>query len=269
MTTTLSWDDLGARYFESGVDRGVLYLDNNVGVPWSGLISVIETFTANGRTPLYFDGVKYAETAIVSEFAGTIRAYTYPDEFLEYEGVIEVGEGLHVANQLMKRFSLSYRTRIGNDEDGYDHGYKIHILYNLTAVPSAKSFQSIKTNITPVEFEWSVSGIPSQVPGYRPTCHLIIDSRQISPTLLADVENNLYGDGSSIPKLPSAANLVGFIGTWVIIRILDNLDGTWTAISTDDANIVQDLVDPTVYQIFGANISQINADTYTISDTTF
>lgn len=268
MPTTLLWDELGSRFYEGGVDRGVLYLDTGFGVAWSGLISVNEGVSSSQRTPLYFDGIKYGESAAVTEFVGNIRCYTFPDEFMEYEGMVEIGDGLHVTNQPTKRFGLSYRTLIGNDEDGFDHGYKIHVIYNLTAVSAARNYQSMDSNIDPIQFEWSLTSIPATVPGYHPTSHFIIDSRKISPDLLSDIEATLYGDGSSPAKLPSAANLAGFIGTWVIIRITDNFDGTWTA-EGDDTHIVQDGVDPTLYSIIGANVQVIDADTYTISDTTF
>lgn len=264
--TALVWDQVGTRFYEAGVDRGVLYLPSGVGIPWNGLISVTETVSGNEGTPIYFDGVKFANIMALGDFAASLKAYTYPDEFLQFEGILEVGNGLFVANQQATRFGLSYRTRIGNDVDGFDIGYKIHVLYNLTAIPTAKNFQTLAIDNRTVEFEWNVTGIPGEVAGFQPTAHLIFDTRSMGPLLVQDIENTLYGNELNDPMLPPISTLTSFIGNWVIIRITDNFDGTWTASGPDD---LITMLDTTTFQIIQANAEYLDVDTYIISDTTY
>jgi len=178
----------------------------------------------------------------------------------------EFGNGLYLANQPTQRFGLSYRTKIGNDEDGFEAGYYIHILYNLSAAPSDKEYKSISNEPEAVEFQWELSAIPVEVPGFRPTAHLILDSRLMSPTLLADIENTLYGDNVTDASLPSISTLVSFLGDWVIMRITDNLDGTWTAEGPDE---LITMLSGTEFQITQANAVYLDANTYNISDVTY
>jgi hypothetical protein len=262
----LVWDQIGTRFYESGVDRGVLYLADGNGVPWNGLISVSEKLSGNEGTPVYFDGIKYADIFAAPDFSATLKAYTYPDEFLEFEGILEVGNGLFVTNQQSSRFGLSYRTKIGNDIDGEDLGYKIHILYNLTAIPSQKNYQSFLTERSAMEFEWSITAIPGEVLGFLPTAHIILDSRKIGPLLLHDIEVTLYGDEHLNPSLPSISTLTSFISDWVIIRITDNYDGTWTATGPD--SLIK-MLDATTFQIIQANARYVDTDTYAISNSTY
>lgn len=266
METTIIWDEVGSRTYESGIDRGVIYPANGVGVPWNGITSVSEKLEGNETTALYFEGVKYAEEVVPGEYAATISAYTYPDELVEFEGNLEVGNGLFVTGQRPKRFGLSYRTKIGNDEDGDNAGYKIHVVYNLLAVPSSRNYSSINNSTSPLEFQWDVTAIPSEIPGYRPTAHLIFDSRKIEANLFADLEATLYGDGSTDATLPAASTLAGFISSWVVIRIIDNQDGTWTAEA--EGNYIE-MVDATTYKINNANTKTLDVNSYSISNLTY
>jgi len=260
------WDEVGTRFYETGVDRGVLYLTDGLGVPWNGLTSVTEKTSGSTESPLYFDGVKYGEHLAVGDFGATLKAYTYPDEFLEFEGVLDGGNGLFVTNQFPSRFGLSYRTKIGNDVDGLDAGYKIHILYNLLAIPSQKGYNSLSDNAGNLsEFEWTLSSIPGEIEGFRPTSHIILDTRIMSPVLVADIETTLYGNEINAPYLPPISTLVSQISSWVIIRIIDNGDGTWTAEGPDD---LISMLDATTFQIIQANAVYLDADTYAISDST-
>lgn len=261
---SLEWDQTGSRFYESGVDRGVLYLSDGNGVCWNGLISVTEKSSRNVDSSIYFDGVKYADVLTTGEFAASLVAYTYPDEFLEFEGILDAGNGLFIVNQQSGRFSLSYRTKIGNDVDGDSLGYKIHLLYNLTAVPSDKNYQTFPGQ--PIEFEWDITSIPSKIPGFQPTAHIILDTRSMSPLLLQDLERTLYGTEFVDAQLPSISTLVSFIGEWVIIRITDNLDGTWTATGPDE---LITMLDATTFQIIQANAVYLDADTYMVSDLTY
>jgi hypothetical protein len=264
--TALLWDQTGTHFYETGVDRGVLYLPDGSGVPWNGLVNVSESVGGNAPTALYFDGVKYADVRALGEFSAVMRAYTYPDEFLQFEGVAEVGNGLFVTNQQQDRFSLSYRTKIGNEEDGLDLGYKIHVLYNLTATPSIKAYNTLAAVDAAITFEWSITAVPGIVPGYEPTAHVIFDSRRMEPVLLHDLEEALYGNEFQDAALPPLSTLVSFIGGWVIIRITDNGDGTWTAEGPDD---LITMLNPTTFQIIRANARYLDADTYLISNTTY
>lgn len=261
---TLLWDEAGTRVYESGIDRGVLYLSDGAGVVWNGLISVNEIVEENEISPTYFDGVKITEIVVPGNFAATMTAFTYPDEFLEFEGTVDIGNGLFATNQRQKRFGLSYRTMIDSDSD-VQH-YKIHILYNLLAVPSQKNYQTLSNSPNPIEFEWNLSAIPGEINGYRPSAHLIIDTRYMSPDLVRDIEGTLYGEGINSAVLPEIITLTNFISNWVIIRIVDNLDGTWTAIGPDTRIT---MLDATTFQILNANAEYIDGDTYVISTLTY
>jgi hypothetical protein len=264
--TAVVWDQIGTRFYESGVDRGVLYPPDGNGVPWNGLISVNEVVAGVEGSPIYFDGVKYADDIVPGEFSASLKAYTFPDEFLECEGILEVANGLFVGNQQPLRFGLSYRTMVGNDVDGEEQGYKIHILYNLIATPSEKNYQSLSADSTPTEFEWTITAIPDVIAGFRPSAHLIFDSRKTSPLLLQDIETTLYGNEVDAPTLPSMSTITSFIDSWVIIRITDNYDGTWTA-SGPDSLIT--MLDGTTLQITNANAEYSDANTYTIANLTY
>jgi hypothetical protein len=263
---TLVWDQVGERFFEAGVDRAVLYMPDGSVHPWNGLISVTEKTDGIESAAMFFDGVKYADVLALGNFAASIRAYTYPDEFLEFEGVSEVGNGLFVTNQQPARFGLSYRTKIGSDTETGDEHYKIHVLYNLTATPSDKNYQTLTAEASAIEFEWSVTSIPEKLPGFRPTAHIIIDTRHMSPVLLADLESTLYGDEFRSPKLPPISTLTSFIGEWVIIRITDNYDGTWTATGPDDLVF---MLDATTFQINQAAAVYLDLNTYQIGNLTY
>lgn len=263
--TAIVWDQVGDRFYEAGIDRGVLYLPSGIGIPWNGLLAVTDQVSGNEGTPIYYDGIKYANVAALGDFSATLRAYTYPDEFLQFEGTLEVGNGLFVTNQPTSRFGLSYRTKIGNDVDGDDLGYKIHVLYNLSATPSQKNYQTFTNDRSVIEFEWNITAIPGEISGFQPTAHLIFDTRKMSPLLLADIENTLYGDELNEANLPEISTLTSFIGGWVIIRIIDNFDGTWTAEGPD--NLIT-MLDATTFQIIQANAEYLDADTYVISDLT-
>lgn len=263
--TGIVWDEVGKRTYQSGVQKAVLYLPDGSAVPWNGIKSVTEKTVGADSSPLYYDGVKYSESTSIGYFAGTLKAYTYPDEFLPLEGVLCVGNGLYVTNQEPQRFGLSYQTNIGNDVDGANAGYKLHILYNLTATPS-DVVNNTSLGGDPIEFEWDLVSIPGVIPGYRPTAHLIFDSREMGELLLSDIERTLYGDEFKDPRLPDISTLVAFTNNWVIIRITDNLDGTWTATGPDE---LFTMLDATTFQIIQANAVYLDSDTYAISDSTY
>jgi hypothetical protein len=204
----ITWGAVGERFFEVGVDRGVLYVDALDGVPWNGLVSVSESPTGAEAEPFYIDGVKYANHATAEEFEGTIEAYTYPDEFSLCEGTAPVSNGLFAAQQRKKAFGLCYRTLVGNDIDGLDHAYKLHLVYNAMVAPSERSNGSVAESIDPDNFSWAFTTTPVRPRGYKPTAHFVIDSRDMSLHLRERIEDVLYGTDEDSPRLPSVAELV-------------------------------------------------------------
>lgn len=206
--TRLKWDVVGERTFETGVDRGVLYVDGSGGVPWNGLISVSESPSGADLSEYYIDGIKYLQLLATEEFTATIDAFTYPDEFAACDGTRPVGNGLFVTQQPRKEFSLSYRTKVGNDVDGVDLSYKIHLVYNSLAAPSSRQHNSLSENVEPLNFSWQISTKPPRFAGYKPTAHLVIDARDTPSDLLATIEDILYGTAIAAPRIPSADELI-------------------------------------------------------------
>lgn len=261
--TRLSWDQIGSRFYETGVDHAVLYLPSGGGVAWSGLTGVEES-PDDENAPAYLDGVKYLDREVIGDFSGKLRAFTYPDEFEQFNGLGSVGTGLSVGNQRAKAFGLSYRTRIGNALEGADYGYRIHILYNVLAVAEASAYSSTAEQNDPLEFSWGLTTTPAMVSGYRPTAHVVIDSTQVTPRALQALEDLLYGTDENDPQLLSLTDLVAYAIEFGIITITDNGDGTWSA-SGPDALI--EMLDETSFQISSANATYLDADTYEISTT--
>lgn len=206
--TRLIWNAVGERTFEVGVDHGVLYVENLDGVPWNGLISVAEAPTGGEVTPYYIDGVKYLNQPGPEEFEATIQAYTYPDEFALCEGISPVNHGLFATQQLKRSFGLSYRTKVGNDLESIEHGYKIHLVYGALAEPTERPHSSIGETIEPDNFSWHIVTKSPNFIGYKPTSHFVIDSREVPDDLLNQIEDILYGSLDEPPRLPSASELL-------------------------------------------------------------
>jgi len=203
----LQWDKAGQRLFEAGVDRGVLYLADNSGVAWNGLTALDENFSEDSVEPVYFDGVKINDVINSGDFAADLSAYTYPDEFDPYQGVVALGDGLYVDGQENRMFGMSFRTLVGNDLEFMDLGYRLHILYNLTAVPGGLERATISDTVDPLVFQWGLTTVPVKVDGYHPTAHIYFDSRFIPADILAAVEDILYGTSA-----PGSADYNG--GDW-------------------------------------------------------
>lgn len=205
--TRISWTGVGERFYEAGIDRGVLYVDG-AGVPWIGLIGVNQGQTGGDAKARYQDGIKISNRAAPEEFAATIEAYTYPVEFERCDGTYRSDNGLRVTQQRRKSFGMVYRSKVGNDLAGLSLGYKIHVLYNLRAEPSDHGYKTLTDSSEPQTFSWKVSTRPAQVTGYRPTSHFIFDSRDVPAELLATLEDLLYGSDVSEPTLPTPGELV-------------------------------------------------------------
>lgn len=205
----LVWDQTGERLYETGVERGVLFVYNTdgnkygTGVPWNGLTAVNETPSGAESNPQYADNIKYLDLYSAEEFGATIEAFTYPKEFEECDGSAELVQGVTIGMQNRKMFGFSYRTLVGNDTEGTDHGYKLHLVYGAKASPSEKNRSTVNDSPEAVTFSWEVTTTPVNVVGFKPTAHLVIDSTKANPTKLAELEKKLYGDDSTgQPTLP-------------------------------------------------------------------
>ena len=203
----LTWDNIGERLFETGVKQGVLYPIQSdgkytKGVAWNGLTAVTESPSGAEATPLYADDIKYLNLLSNEEFGATIEAYTYPDEFAECDGSAELVTGVMIGQQKRKVFGLCYRTTIGNDVDGNDHGYKLHLIYGCLAAPSEKAYSTINDSPEAITFSWEVTTTPVNVEGFKPTSQITIDSTKADPTKLAALEAVLYGSAETEAKLP-------------------------------------------------------------------
>lgn len=255
----LVWDQAGERFYENGVSRGVFYGSNSQGIPWNGLTSVEEKVD-DSVEPLYYDGLKYGEIVTLGDFEGSIRAFTYPDEFLLYEGMDVREGGFYLGNQPKQRFGLSYRTEINSDTG--EEGYKIHLLYNLIAVPANKVYRTMGLNAEPTDFEWDIFALPEHVDRFRPTAHVVIDSRKMDPLMLSDIEDILYGTDDAEPLLPELNGLVTFVLKWGRFIVTDNGDGTWTASSPIEGVI--EMVSETEFTINSPTAVYLDAVTYTL-----
>lgn len=227
----LKWDKVGEHLYETGVDQGVLYVydetkqgDNkySTGVVWNGLTNVSENPSGAEPTALWADNIKYLNLMSAEEFACTIEAYTYPDEFGVCDGSANIATGIAIRQQKRKTFGFCYRTRIGNDVDNDSHGYKIHIVYGCLASPSQRSYATVNDNPEAITFSWEVNTTPvaiGTIAGveYRPTAYLEIDSTKIDPAKLAILEGKLYGtDGTGSgtgtdPELPLPSEILTLI----------------------------------------------------------
>lgn len=213
--TKLNWDVQGERYYETGVSKGVLYPFKegkySKGVAWNGLTAVTESPSGAEPTPLYADNIKYLNLLSNEEFAATVEAYTYPDEFAECDGSAELAAGVSVGQQKRIPFGMSYVTKVGNDTDGQDYGYKIHLIYGALAKPSQKNYATINDNPEAITFSWELSTTPVAVPNLKPTACITIDSKKVTPEKLKKIEDKLYGTESEEATLPTPAELATLI----------------------------------------------------------
>ena len=205
----IEWDKTGERLYETGVKNGVLYVQEGGvygnGVAWNGLTAVTESPSGAEATPLYADDIKYLNLLSAEEFGATIEAYTYPDEFAACDGSAALADGVMIGQQARKTFGLCYRTTIGNDTDGNDHGYKLHIIYGALAAPSEKAYATVNDSPEAITFSWEITTTPVNVTGAKPTASITIDSTKANPEKLAALEDILYGkDGEpgNEPRLP-------------------------------------------------------------------
>ncbi len=203
----LEWDKTGERLFETGVSKGVLYVFDSstkkygTGVAWNGLTAVTESPSGAEPTPLYADNIKYLNLLSAEDFAATVEAYMSPEEFDACDGSATIAKGVQIGQQKRKTFGMSYRTEIGNDTDGTEHGYKIHLIYGALAAPTEKAYNTVNDSPEAMTLSWELSTTPVEVTGFKPTASLVIDSTKVDKDKLAELEKKLYGDTSSEPTL--------------------------------------------------------------------
>ena len=210
------WDESGKRTYETGVRKGVLYLQDaqgayTKGVAWNGLTAVTESPSGAEPTALYADDIKYLELFSAEEFGATIEAYTYPAEFEKCDGSASLGTGVTIGQQDRATFGLCYRTVLGNDVKGSEFGYKLHLIYGAKAKPSEKGYQTINDSPEAITFSWEISTTPVNVAGFKPTACVTIDSTKIDADKLTQIETLLYGGDSAEPKLPLPDEIAGIL----------------------------------------------------------
>jgi hypothetical protein len=259
--TRIVWDDSGSRIYETGVDRGVLSVNGDPGVPWSGLSSIVENLRGEDTRAFYLDGDKYLQVTSYEEFEANISAFTYPEEFEKCEGTYRVRYGLNVSQQKKKKFNLSYRSFIGNDLDGLSYGYKIHIIYNAIVRPSSRTYATVNPSTSPMSFSWDLTTLPSNVSGYKKSAHVIIDSRLTNEATLSAIESTIYGDEGSDSRIPTIEELVEIYEENATLRVIEE-DGVATIIGPDE--IVVEL-DADSYSITWPSVVGISANVYEIS----
>lgn len=206
--TRIDWSAVGDRFFEAGVDRGVLYVGDDPGVPWDGLTQVEHAGSGGESKPRYLDGVKISNHASPEQFEATIDALSYPLAFEVCDGTAIVQNGLRATQQRRRSFGMVYRSKVGNATRGTDFGYKLHILYNLRAEPSNRGYQTLGDQNEAMAFSWKVTSRGELLVGLKPVAHFEIDTRDIPADLLTVLENILFGDEFGDPSLPSPGELV-------------------------------------------------------------
>ena len=264
--TALIWDAPGSRKFELGIDKGVLYIGEDPGVAWNGLVSISEKKTGADMTPHYFDGRRYFDHVTRSEYTATIKAMTYPFEFTRCEGFSEnETTGLVFDNQIQQTFGLSYRSLIGNDTEELSHGYKIHIVYGLTAIPVDIDHETLSDDVDPIPFEWEVSAVPQEeIANFFPTAHIIIDTSRVASDALLTIENILYGTEFIPPRLLTIEEILAIPSSIPRVNITDNGDGTWSA--TSEYGYVL-MTDENYFRVTAVPATYLDTDTYTIEST--
>lgn len=220
----LVWDLTGERLYETGVKNGVLYVADasgvyGDGVAWNGLVTVTESPTGAEATPIYADDMKYLNIISAEEFEATIEAYTYPDEFMQCDGSAALGgdlSGVFIGQQARKSFGFAYKTTLGNDAINNDYGYKLHILYGCVAAPSEKAYSTINDSPEAITFSWDIRTTPLQVPGFRPTASVVIDSTKVDAATMTAIEDALFGSTADPATILLPEDLIALLTPTVV-----------------------------------------------------
>lgn len=241
------WNAPTTRFFEAGLDRGVLFLENGMAVPWNGLISVDEA-SGDSMTSHFVDGRPFLHKPKAKEFEATIAAYTYPDELSSVMGFSESSEaaGLYLDSQTGTQFGLCYRTHVGNEVDGIEHAYKIHLVYNAAVSAPGLGARSFAGSVEPVEFSWAIKAVPENIDEHRNTAHLVVDTRKTTPALVKVLEDIIYGTDGMPPRLPPAQEVYDILsyGDEIVVR---DLGGDFYSVSGSNANVR--LISPDTFRV--------------------
>lgn len=266
MAWILTWDSLGQHFFESSVDRGVLYVTGEDGVSWNGLISVSENPSGGAPVPYYIDGVRYVNGPSPEEYQATLSAFTYPDAFESCDGSAELNPGLFIQHQPRKPFSMSYRTKVGNDIQGDEYGYKIHLIYNATVAPSPRDYATSSDQVALASFAWPISVVPPQISApYKSTGHVIIDSTKMDAISLATLEDILYGSGSDAPRMPDLDELIVLTTPSSEFIVTDFGDGSFS-VEGPDSSVM--MLDSDTFELIWPTIVYVDPDTYSVTGAT-
>ena len=210
----LVWDKAGERFYETGVNKGVLYPltsgSYSKGVAWNGLTAVTESPSGAEATPLYADNIKYLNLLSAEEFGATVEAYTYPDEFAACNGEASLTEGVSIGQQARQTFGMAYTTKVGNDASS-ELGYKIHLIYGAVAAPSEKAYATVNDSPEAITFSWELTTTPVEVTGFKPTATVVIDSTKVEADKMAAIEAVLYGSDSEEARLPLPDEVLSII----------------------------------------------------------
>jgi hypothetical protein len=250
--SVLAWDLVGDRNYTGGIDRGVIYPKGSPAVAWTGLVSVEESPTSDNEG-YYFDGVKYFDFVAEEAFSAGVSAITYP-EVLDYH--FKEGHATRLGTKAW--FDFSYRSLV----NGSSSTYQIHLVYNAHLVVKDRAYPTTTASFEPLLFEWDLASSTMPCPGTKPTSHLVVDSRFTTPAALASLEKQLYGDTVSLPYMPRPAVVLELLKSVHGFAVVDNGDGTWTAVGTD-AQIK--MLNGTTFQITAPTITTIDANTYRIT----
>lgn len=218
MSYKLSWDDTGKKFYETGVDHGVLYPQNNdgsypKGVAWNGLTGVTESPSGADKNDIYADNIKYLTLRSAEDFGATVTCYTYPDEWEECDGSRSPVAGVKIGQQARRAFGMCYRTLIGNDIQGTEYGYKLHLIWNATASPSERAYSTVNDSPEAIEFSYELATTPTGVSGYKPIANMTIDSTLVPADKMAELEQVLYGvEGGADAKLPTPDEVIELLG---------------------------------------------------------
>lgn len=212
----LVWDQTTEHLYETGVNQCALYLQDSdgkypTGVAWNGISSIQESPSGADASDIYADNIKYLTLRAAEDFGATIEAYTYPDEFAVCDGTAAPTKGVYIGQQTRKAFGLAYKTLIGNDTEGTDYGYKLHLIYNATASPSEKQYQTVNDSPEAISFSWEISTVAVNVDGYKPTATITIDSTKADKAKLTALEETLFGSDSGTAKLPSPSEVIAMM----------------------------------------------------------
>ena len=259
---TIQWDDKTKMSFQAGLDRGVLYLQDGTTVPWNGLTSVNTYDEANAEVESYYvDGLKLLDVSGYGEFEADLSAFTTPKEFDRCVGLGEVNQGLSVAGQQRESFGLSYRTLVGDSQNGLRRGYKIHLIYGATALAESENHETLSDDPAAMSLSWKLKTVAQHIPGRAPSAHLIIDTRYMYSSSVAALEAVLYG-ADQPPRLPTPTEVLDIIEEGSGLRVIDNGDGTFS-VESDIPNAIKE-ISSTEFEIDWVTLETAE-DTYTIS----